>query len=262
MATVELGSRVMGLQGNPSAIASAVFQLLGRDPRFQVDGGGVWRLAEGTPLPGPPLHHLPFAVVDVETTGGPWASGHRVTEVAIVPIDGGEVGEGYHTLVNPGRSISPRIQGLTGITNGMVAGAPYFSGIAHEVEARLAGRIFVAHNVGFDWGFISSELHLAVGDAPVVSRLCTLRMGRFLVPELRRFALDHLALHFRIPVHARHRAHGDALATARLLLRLLDRARDRGLHDLPALERALARTRGKSRRTRRSGTRGDGEGED
>lgn len=255
-ATVELGTRILGLRGNASAISSAVFALLGRDSRFQVSREGIWTLAEGTPLPGPPLHDLSFAVVDVETTGGAWDSGHRVTEVAVVPVEQGQVGEGFHTLVNPGRSIPPRIQGLTGITNRMVAEAPYFTGIAPTVQGSLEGRIFVAHNVSFDWGFISRELNEAVGDAPSVPRLCTVRLGRLLAPEVRRFGLDYLTDHFRIPIHARHRAYGDALATARLLLRLLDRARDRGIHDLPALERAL---NGKRKRPTR---RGGGVGED
>ncbi len=137
---------------------------------------------------------------------------------------------------------------LTGITNEMVAEAPYFDHVAEEVLARLEGRVFVAHNVAFDWAFVSSELTRALGDAPELVRMCTVRMVRRLVPGLRHRNLDVVTRHFGVDIHARHRAHGDALATARVLLRLLDEARGRGLDDVASLEWYLRR-----RSRRRSG---------
>jgi DNA polymerase-3 subunit epsilon len=125
----------------------------------------------------------------------------------------------------------------------MVREAPYFDHIADEIHSRLAGRAFVAHNVTFDWGFVSAELLRAQGDAPSVPRLCTVRMARRLVPGLRRRNLDELARHFGVQVHARHRAYGDALATARVLLRLLDEAGGRGIEDLATLQWYLKRRR-------------------
>ncbi len=237
--TLEIGEGVMRLRGNPGAVSAAVHFLLGADERFEVDGSGVWNLVAGAARPGPPLDRTSFAVVDVETTGGSWGQGHRVTEVAIVAVDEGRIGESFHTLVNPGRYIPPWVQGLTGITNAMVASAPHFDGIAHEVEARLRGRVFVAHNVSFDWGFISGELLRSSGAAPDPPRLCTVRLGRLVVPRLRRYGLDFLTNHYGIHVHDRHRAHGDALATARLLLHLLLGARERGIHDIFSLQEAL-----------------------
>ena len=93
---------------------------------------------------------------------------------------------------------------------------------------------------------MSRELTDATGDAPDVPRLCTVRLARRLVPELRRRNLDVVCRHFGVPIHARHRAHGDALATARVLLRLLDEAAGLGLEDLGTLEEYVSR-----RRTRR-----------
>lgn len=250
--TIDLAREVMKLTGNPSAASAAVFALLGRDPRFQVDASGVWSLAEGADPPGRPLRAVDFAVVDVETTGGGYARGHRVTDIAVVPVTGGRIGEAYRTLVHPGRAIPPRIQALTGITNEMVAGAPPFDVIADDLRSVLAGRVFVAHNVSFDWGFVREEFLAARGDAPDPVRLCTVHMGRRLVPGLRSYALDAVTRHFEIPVHARHRAYGDALATARLLLLLLDRAEMEGLGDLESLREHLSTRRG--RRARRSRT--------
>lgn len=272
--TLEVARRVLRLSGDEGAASAAVFALLGDDRRFRVDERGVWSLesdggsrAPGSPeravgaragvrptgdatpasgtgteaIPaGPPesttpLAEVPFAVVDVETTGGTHARGHRITEVAVVEVRDGIVGETWDTLVNPGRRIPSRIARLTGITDRMVAGAPYFDHVADELLERLRSRVFVAHNVRFDWGFVRRQLADAVGEVPEGPRLCTLRMARRFVPELERRNLDALARHFRLRVADRHRARGDAVATARILVRLLDEASARGLADLGSL---------------------------
>ena len=241
--TLDLARDVLGLTGHPGAASAAVFQLLGADPRFEVDGEGVWSLDLALAPFGAPLSDVPFAVVDVETTGGASWRGHRVIEIAIVEVRGGCIVDEYESLVNPGQGIPPGIVALTGITTEMVAGAPYFDHIVDEIERRLVGRAFVAHNATFDWGFVSAEMLRAVGDAPNVPRLCTVRMARRLVPQLRRRNLDVLARHFRVAIHARHRAYGDALATARILLRLLDEAEGRGIEDFATLQWYLERRR-------------------
>lgn len=232
--TLELARSVLGLRGNPGAASAAVFTLLGTDRRFRVDDEGRWSLAE----PGAGVGSFRderFAVVDVETTGGSPTRGHRITEIAVVEVTGGALSDAFHTLVNPGRTIPSRISALTGITDEMVAPAPYFDEIADGVLARLRSRVFVAHNARFDWRFVTAQLGDAVGEVPDVERLCTVRMARRLLPELRRRNLDAVTRHFGVEVTRRHRALGDAEATARVLLRLLDRAEARGLADLVAL---------------------------
>ncbi len=245
--TLDLARDVLGLRGNPGAVSAAVFQLLGADARFRVDAEGVWSLDASAPDPGPDLADLRFAVVDVETTGGPFGNGHRITELAVVEVYGGRIVDEYRTLVNPGRRIPPTVSALTGITDAMVADAPYFDHVADEVLRRLRGRVFVAHNVAFDWHFVSAELLNAVGEAPDIPRLCTVRMVRRLVPAVRRRNLDVVARYFGVEIQGRHRAYGDALATARIFLRLLDEAAGRGIHDLDSLDRVLRR-RGRARR--------------
>lgn len=246
--TLDLAREILGLSGHPGAASAAVFQLLGADPRFRVDGAGAWSLDPGLAPLGQSLDDVRFAVVDVETTGGGFDSGHRVTDIAIVEVCGGEIVDEFQSLVHPGRRIPPGIMALTGITDQMVAGAPRFDEVAEEVLSRLEGRVFVAHNVAFDWGFVSGELIRTLGDAPEVVRLCTVRMVRRLVPALRYRNLDVVTRHFGVQVHDRHRAYGDASATARVLLRLLDEARGRGLDDMASLEWYLQR---QGRRTRR-----------
>jgi DNA polymerase III subunit epsilon len=112
--------------------------------------------------------------------------------------------------------------------------------------------VFVAHNVSFDWGFVREEMLAAAGDAPAPPLLCTIRLGRLLVPGLRSYGLDGLTRHFGITVHARHRAHGDAMATASLLVRLLMEAESRGIADFEALQQALTQPKKPRRRARRS----------
>ena len=246
--TTELGREVLGLNGHPGAASAAVFALLGGDDRFEVDGEGVWSLRGGARRPGMPLSRLCYAVVDVETTGGAYDRGHRVTEVAVVEVRGGAVVDEFQTLVHPGRSVPSRTVSLTGITDGMLASAPTFDEVAEEVFRRIAGRVFVAQNAGFDWGWMRAQLGDALGDVPEVDRLCTVNLTRRLVPELRYRNLDALADFFDIPIHQRHRALGDALATARILLRLLDRAESLGIGDLRSLKRYRPSRRARGQR--------------
>lgn len=235
MHTLDLAREVMGLSGHPGAAAAAVYSLLGPDPRFRVDAGGVWSLVAALRGVGPSLGFLDYAVVDLETTGGDPAQGHRIIELAIVEIRDGIIARDYRTLVNPGRGIPAGVTKLTGITDEAVAGAPFFDEVAEQVADRLQGRVFVAQNAAFDRKFVEAQLLEATGDVPPAEILCTVRMARRLLPELRKRNLDALSRHFGIRIHGRHRAFGDALATARIFLRLLDEAAGKGIHDLHRL---------------------------
>lgn len=157
-----------------------------------------------------------IAFVDLETTGTSPAGG-RVTEVGIVLLetdaDGGERVSEWASLVNPGCSIPPFIQTLTGITNSMVGAAPRFAELATEIAERLAGAVFVAHNARFDYGFLRAEFE-RVGVDFRAPTLCTVRLSRQLYPERSSHSLDALIDRFGLAVQDRHRALGDA----RLLL--------------------------------------------
>jgi DNA polymerase-3 subunit epsilon len=189
----------------------------------------------------PPLAECRFVVVDVETTGTSHGGGDRVTEVAAVAVECGVVTEEFQSLVNPGRPIPWRITDLTGISNAMVAGAPAFHEIADELSRTLAGRTFVAHNAAFDWGFLSAEFARAGRpEALEGSPLCTVRMARRLLAHLPRRNLDSVAQHYGVEIDGRHRALGDARATARVLLGLLRDVEPHGVETLEGLYRWLA----------------------
>ena len=206
----------------------------------RADLDGVVRLLPVPNSAGEALRELEYVVVDVETTGAGFSSGHRVTEVAIVRLNGqGKVVDDYTTLINPERPIPPMITELTNIDGWMVRDAPRFRDVAQEVRARLDGCIFVAHNAGFDWNFLSLELLRALGKPLRGRMLCTVRMARKLVPELRRRSLDSLSYFFNVPNEARHRAFGDARATAKVFRRMIDRAEERDISHWNALQKLL-----------------------
>lgn len=156
-----------------------------------------------------------LAIVDLETTGGQpgW---DRVTEIGVIEVDGFEVSCEWSTLVNPGASIPAPIQALTGITNEMVAAAPSFGEIAAELHERLSGRVFVAHNARFDYGFLRREFERA-GLKFTAKTLCTVRLSRRLYAEHSSHNLDSLIARHGIECRARHRALGDADAVWQFL---------------------------------------------
>ncbi len=160
-----------------------------------------------------------YAIVDIETTGG-HASAAGITDIAIVVHDGQQVLDTYTSLVNPQRPIPRFIQGLTGITDKMVSTAPVFEEIAETVADKLRGKIFVAHNVNFDYSFVKHSLE-AAGHKLDARKLCTIRYARKVVPGLRRYGLASICPELGIPHNDRHRALGDAEATAHLFAHLV-----------------------------------------
>ena len=242
---------VCQLSALPSAVAEHMaMSLLGDHPRFARTPDGAWRLCE-TPTPAwraepveqePLLSSLSFAVVDVETTGGRPDSGDRITEIAAVTVRDGVIVDVFETLVNPERSIPPFITRLTNISWEMVREKAPFRDVCEHVLRVLDGNVFVAHNASFDWRFVSAEVARACGREITGRRLCTVRLARRLLPQLRSRSLDWVARHYGVDIEPgmRHRAAGDALATAHCLLRLLDDARGHGCERWSELERFLS----------------------
>jgi len=161
---------------------------------------------------------MQFAIVDIETTGG-HASGSAITEIAIIIHDGRAVLETFETLIDPGCAIPRAIQSLTGIDETMTEGKPSFGEIAGQVFDLLSGRVFVAHNVNFDYSFIRHHL-AAEGYELNVPKLCTIRLSRKLYPGLPSYSPGRLCRSLDIPLEGHHRAGGDARATAVLFARL------------------------------------------
>lgn len=157
----------------------------------------------------------PYAVVDVETTGGRPGL-HRLTEIGAVKIIGGEVVDEFQTLLNPQRSIPPHITRITNITNEMVAGAPRFGDVAERFREFMGDAIFAAHNVNFDYGFISAEYEM-IDQRFRHPKICTCASMRRFYPGYRSYSLKNLCREFDIDLKSHHRALCDAKAAAELL---------------------------------------------
>jgi DNA polymerase III subunit epsilon len=148
-----------------------------------------------------------LAFIDLETTGA-HPGRDRVTEIGIVEVEGDRVTT-WRTLVNPERAIPEFIQHLTGIRDEMVANAPTFAQVADELAKRLRGRLFVAHNARFDYGFVKSE-YRRLGQHFRADVVCTVRLSRYLYPQYPRHNLDTLIARHELQTGERHRALADA----------------------------------------------------
>jgi DNA polymerase-3 subunit epsilon len=234
----------------PALAGHLAVALLGGDPRFLRRIDGWWELAP------PPkedlslraLDDLSYVVVDVESTGVRAIAGDRITEIAVVEVRGTRTRVVFDSLINPERPIPPAISSLTGITWEMVRHAPRFAEVAAQLAGVLEGHVFVAHNAAFDWRFVSTEMLRATGRPLEGTRLCTVKMARRLEPRLKRRSLDAVAEFFGIRIQARHRAGGDAAATADVLVRLLSNARRFGIESLDELNAHLRAPRRKWKR--------------
>ena len=156
------------------------------------------------------LNSTTFAFLDLETTGG--SAGHdRITEIGIRFWHDGEVVDEWQTLLNPQMRIPPFIERFTGISNEMVADAPLFEDIADELEERLKGSVFVAHNARFDYGFVKAEFRRMM--RPFAAKvLCTVKLSRRLYPQYKRHNMDALIQRHGLGAVQRHRAMGDVTA--------------------------------------------------
>jgi DNA polymerase-3 subunit epsilon len=171
-----------------------------------------------------------YAVVDIETTGGS-ALTEKITEIAIYTYDGEKIVDEFTTLINPEKNIPYYITALTGISNEMVAEAPKFYEIAKQIVEITEDKILVAHNASFDYKFIKSEFK-RLGYEYTRENICTLRLSRRLLPGHRSYSLGNLCASLGIEIMNRHRAAGDALATVKLLERLMNQMADSGQEDI------------------------------
>lgn len=167
------------------------------------------------------IRRLQFAVIDIETTGG-YAIDNGIIEIAVLITDGDIVSDSFYAMINPGITIPPFIEKLTGITNEVIQSQPSFESVAEQLFALIHDKVFVAHNVNFDYSFV--KYHLGQQGYHLDSqKLCTIRLARKVVPGLRGYGLDKICNHLNIKIEGRHSAFGDAAATTKLLHQLIQK---------------------------------------
>jgi DNA polymerase-3 subunit epsilon len=177
-----------------------------------------------------------FVVVDVETTGlNPVED--RITEIAMMKVQNGILLDEFSTLINPLISIPSSITELTGIDNLMVVDAPPAREVVPVISEFLGDAVFVAHNAPFDWGFVSQTTMRERGIELTNPQLCTVKLSQRILPHLRSKSLGPVtsALNIRIP--ERHRASGDAFATALVLVKFLSFLQQK--HDIHTVSELL-----------------------
>lgn len=162
---------------------------------------------------------MEYAIVDIETTGG-YADRNKICEIAIIIHDGEKVIEEYQSLINPERNIPINVQAIHGISDAMVQDAPTFYEEAETIYKLLENRVFVAHSVNFDYSFVKREF-TSLGAKFSHKKLCTVRLSRKIFPGYKSYSLGNLCDHRNIKINDRHRAYGDAIATAELFTQLV-----------------------------------------
>lgn len=160
------------------------------------------------------MRPVEYAIVDIETTGSQLGA-DSITEIGIVITDGEKVIDRYETLVNPQARIPKFITYLTGINEEMVADAPVFSDVAKEIQRYLEGRVFVAHNVNFDYKIVKGHMD-KLGLTIPSKRICTVRLSRKIIPGYPSYSLGKISASLGLKHQNAHRAMGDAEVTAEL----------------------------------------------
>lgn len=184
------------------------------------------------------LADINFIVVDVETTGTS-SSQSRITEIACVVVNDGAIRHEFSSLVNPRQFIPAYIEQMTGITNAMVRNAPDELDVFRQVHTlfMLPNTVFVGHNEQFDWGFVTAAMQRCDIDMPPLPRLCTCKLARRLLPKDKKKNLGAVSKHYGIEIESRHRAFGDAQATAKVLLEMIEEIQER--HEAETFEDIL-----------------------
>ena len=180
------------------------------------------------------LQELEFVAFDLETTGLSYMT-DEIIEIGAVRIKDGQITDHFNTFVDPGISIPEQSTRITGITNAMVAGAPDAAAALEKFLGFVGSAALVAHNAGFDMGFIKAKIAKYLGLTNQATYIDTLALARTLWPGLRNHKLDTVAAHLEIKLGQHHRASDDAASCAGIFLKGIEVLIERGLNRLQSL---------------------------
>ena len=223
----------------PALARMLVGDLIDRDPRLRLDKDDVLLVENEKSST---INETAFMVFDLETTGAK-APPCRVIEIGAYKVRNSRIEEEFHSLVNPEMPIPAFITALTGISDEMVSDAPLFAEVAPRFLEFIGDSVMVAHNAGFDIGFLNHEIGRIYESYRMWnSSLCTVQLSRGLLPQIENHKLKTVASHFSVELINHHRAGPDAKATAEILINLLEDLGARGINDL-AMARRFCRQR-------------------
>ena len=210
--------------------ASLVAELIQNDPRFVIEPDHL-RAADDQ-RDAQPLFEAEFVVLDVEAVHDRKTPA-RIIEIGAYRVRGGEILDEFQTLINPETTVPRFVTGLTGISTDMLTTAPKFANVADAWLNFIGDAVLVAHNASFDLPLLNREIaRVFPGYRLSNCQLCTVDLARRLVPQLESHKLDSIAAYFGFEIPRRHRAADDALATARIFVRLLNDLSANGISTL------------------------------
>lgn len=226
---------------NDEMAHTLVDQLLHNRSDFEVDAHGYWRLKPPSQLHRS-LSDLTFVVVDLETTGG-GTKHHRIIEIGAVKISRGQITDMFDTFLDPGRDIPDYVTKITGINEQMLEDAPSVAETIPRFLEFLGNDVFVAHNLPYDFGFINATISRMGYNALPNLTLCTLELSRLLLPQLKNHKLEDVSACFDIHITERHRALGDAKATALVLIEFVAMLQEAGVDSIAKIQELLPQKR-------------------
>ncbi|HVS81760.1 MAG TPA: exonuclease domain-containing protein [Pyrinomonadaceae bacterium] len=225
--------------------ALLVTDLIQNDPRFRIEAAHLAIVDDDTELR--PLNEIDFVVLDVEAIVARTQPA-QVIELGAYRVRGGQIIDDFQTLINPEARLPRFIATMTGISDEMLAAAPKFGEVVNPWLDFAGDAVLVAHNSNFDLPLLNREIaRVFPGCRMRNHELCTVNLARRLISNPEGHNLDALADHFGIENPERHRAAGDALTTARILLLLLDQLEAGGARTLA--EARMFRANDKPRRS-------------
>ncbi|KPJ65268.1 hypothetical protein AMJ44_10635 [candidate division WOR-1 bacterium DG_54_3] len=183
------------------------------------------------------METLEYVILDVETTGLE-PTQHELTEIGALKIRGEEIKEIFSTLIRPRHPIPPEITQFTGIDDEMVKDSPSVEEVLPRFIDFIDSSTLIAHNAEFDLSFIKHHLKQISDKELTNEAICTVKLARYLLPNLENYKLPTVANHLGIPVENRHRAMGDAEATYQIWIKFLPLLKEKGIasqHDLDSL---------------------------
>jgi DNA polymerase III epsilon subunit family exonuclease len=210
--------------------ASLIADLIQNDPRFVFETDHLRAADDRRELQS--LREAEFVVLDVEAVHDRKTPA-RVIEIGAYRVRNGEILDAFETLVNPETAVPRFVTTLTGISTEMLTVAPKFADIAEPWLQFIGEAVLVAHNSSFDLPLLNREIaRVFPGYRLINCDLCTVNLARRLVPQIESYKLDSLATYFGFEISRRHRAADDALATARVFLRLLAELASNGINTI------------------------------
>jgi DNA polymerase-3 subunit alpha (Gram-positive type) len=232
---------------DPILARQLVADLIERDPRLTLIDDTVELTPDG--YDDLEIANTDFVVFDLETTGSNLPQG-RVIEIGAYKVREGRVVDEFITLVNAQTPIPPFISSLTRITEDMIAEAPLFSEIADQFLTFIGESVLVAHNSGFDMGFLNHEIARIYPDYRLANPcLCTVKLSRRLLPDITNHKLKTVAEFYDVDLRDHHRAGPDARATAHIFINLLTQLREDGVTDLASVRHIASRRQQYARRS-------------